>query len=54
MIKELMKSIIETVLDSSDGTSDEHTKITQNAIGKDITQIGVQNNYDKGRRGKRE
>ncbi len=54
MIKELIKSLIDGVLDSSKGNSDEHVKVTQNAVGKAITQIGVQNNYDKERRSKRE
>lgn len=54
MIKELIKSFIDGVLDSSKGNSDEHVKVRQNAAGKDITQIGVQNNYNKERRSKRE
>ena len=54
MVKRIIKSLIEAVLDSSKEDSDEHIKVTQNAVGKDITQIGVQNNYDKERRYKRE
>ena len=50
MVKRIIKSLIETVLDSSKEDSDEHIKVTQNAVGKDIAQIGVQNNYDKERR----
>ena len=54
MVKKLIKSFIESILDSSKEDSDKHVKVTQNAVGKDITQIGVQNNYGKERRSKRE
>ena len=50
MIKRIIKSFIKAILDSSKEDSDEHIRVTQNAIGKDVTQIGVQNNYDQERR----
>ncbi len=53
MIKEFIKSLFETIMDSSKENTDAHISVTQNAVGKDInitqgaktTQIGQQINY---------
>ena len=54
MVKRVFKSLIEAVLDSLKKDSDEHIKITQNAVGKNVNQIGVQSNNYKEKRSKSE
>lgn len=45
IIKWLWSLIVSLFNKKQEREQNASTKITQNAIGKDITQIGVQNNY---------